>query len=87
MILKDANIIGLRRIEDSNPNKTRTTVYVSFSSNNISGLGCMSFTVFDWQARQVAPDLAIMDGVDIVYHNEENNGRRYPVLDYLISKR
>lgn len=87
MIIKNANIIGIRRIEDANPNKQRSNVYITFPSNNIDGLGCMSFTVFDWQARQVAPDLAIMDNVDIVYHNEENNGRRYPVLDYLISKR
>lgn len=87
MILKNANIVGIRRIEDANPNKQRSQVYITFPSNNIDGLGCMSFTLFDWQARNVAPDLAIMDNVDIVYHNEKNGERSYPVLDYLISKR
>lgn len=87
MIIKGCNIIGLRRHEDANPNKQSNTIYITFPSNNVAGLGCMSFTVFDWQARTVCPDLAIMDNVDIVYHNEERNGRRYPVLDYLITKR
>lgn len=87
MILKNCDIIGIRRHEDANPNKQRNTIYITFPSNNISGLGTMSFTVYDWQARTVCPDLAIMDDVDIVYHNQQVGERNYPVLDYLITKR
>lgn len=87
VILKNAAIIGLRRHEDSNPNKSRNTVYVTYPSQNISGLGTMSFSVYDWQAKSVCPDLAIMDDVDIVFHNEKSDRGTFPVLDYLITKR